>query len=244
MKKNNQIGSIKNTPTRTLQLGLIGLTISIGIAIYFHTLGLSLSAIMVGCFSISVASILTLQFFKIIFNTHVLIIAAVCILLIISSFVEGSSTGQYFYFFPLTVAIPIVVDNKTASQLEFVLLFFAVLTSFAICFYVGHTFSSIENISTPIAKQIMYSNVASAILLTTVFSISNIFYEKQLINKLRAIAYMQSHEMRKPVASIIGLMDIWKDESYAYNEEIISMLELTVTELDEKIRLIVEDSTI
>jgi hypothetical protein len=75
---------------------------------------------------------------------------------------------------------------------------------------------------------------------TVSFSIANIVYEKKFLSALRAIAQIQSHEMRKPVASIIGLMDVWKGEKYVYDEEIVTMIEKATVELDEKIHLIIK----
>jgi PAS domain S-box-containing protein len=56
---------------------------------------------------------------------------------------------------------------------------------------------------------------------------------------LKQIAYIQSHELRKPVASIMGFMNIFKQDSYSTTKEELIMLEKAVNELDEKIRLIV-----
>jgi PAS domain S-box-containing protein len=57
---------------------------------------------------------------------------------------------------------------------------------------------------------------------------------------LTRIAIIQSHELRRPVASLLGIMDLMKIEQmdFAY----LSILEITVNELDEKIRAIVKDS--
>ncbi|MGI4749243.1 MAG: GAF domain-containing protein [Janthinobacterium lividum] len=55
---------------------------------------------------------------------------------------------------------------------------------------------------------------------------------------LKKIAYIQSHEMRRPVASILGLMNIFMDEDYIYNKEDMLMLNKAAQELDEKIRSI------
>jgi PAS domain S-box-containing protein len=57
---------------------------------------------------------------------------------------------------------------------------------------------------------------------------------------LQRIAMMQSHELRRPVASLMGIMDLLKMENIYFNY--FEMMELTVNELDEKIRGIVKDS--
>jgi PAS domain S-box-containing protein len=57
---------------------------------------------------------------------------------------------------------------------------------------------------------------------------------------LTRIAIIQSHELRRPVASLLGLMDLMKLEHIDFGY--FNILEITVNELDEKIRSIVKDS--
>jgi GAF domain-containing protein len=59
---------------------------------------------------------------------------------------------------------------------------------------------------------------------------------------LTRIAIIQSHELRRPVASLLGIMGLIKLEKYKTNYEYFDMLELTIKELDEKICGIVKDS--
>lgn len=55
---------------------------------------------------------------------------------------------------------------------------------------------------------------------------------------LKEIAYIQSHDLRKPVSSIIGLMNIFKADGYIATKEGLQMLENAVDELEVKIKLI------
>jgi PAS domain S-box-containing protein len=57
---------------------------------------------------------------------------------------------------------------------------------------------------------------------------------------LTRIAIIQSHELRRPVASLLGIMDLMKLDQI--DLDYFDMLELTVNELDEKIRGIIKDS--
>ncbi len=57
---------------------------------------------------------------------------------------------------------------------------------------------------------------------------------------LTRIAIIQSHELRRPVASLLGLMDLMKLEHISFGY--FDIMEVTVNELDEKIRGIVKDS--
>ncbi|MBW4891604.1 GAF domain-containing protein [Mucilaginibacter sp. HMF5004] len=56
---------------------------------------------------------------------------------------------------------------------------------------------------------------------------------------LRNIANIQSHEYRRPVASIMGLMDLIRHSNYKPGKEYLLMMEKAVQELDEKIRNVV-----
>ena len=67
-------------------------------------------------------------------------------------------------------------------------------------------------------------------------------HEKQIIAQnaaLREIARIQSHEMRRPVASILGLMEVFKMNQYKATKNELIMLEKAAKELDSKIRTIV-----
>lgn len=66
--------------------------------------------------------------------------------------------------------------------------------------------------------------------------------EKQSNDKdesLKAIAFIQAHEIRRPVSSIMGLMSLFKADDYQSSREDLMMMEKAVLELDDKIRLIV-----
>jgi hypothetical protein len=56
---------------------------------------------------------------------------------------------------------------------------------------------------------------------------------------LADVAYTQSHVYRKPVASILGLIGLIKDDNYLPNKECVLMMERAVIELDAEIRNIV-----
>jgi signal transduction histidine kinase len=60
--------------------------------------------------------------------------------------------------------------------------------------------------------------------------------------KLQEIASISSHELRRPVATILGLVNLFDRENpdNPLNKEIISHLDSTAKELDEVIHSIVE----
>ncbi|MDQ3290609.1 MAG: PAS domain-containing protein, partial [Bacteroidota bacterium] len=59
--------------------------------------------------------------------------------------------------------------------------------------------------------------------------------------QLREIAYSQSHEVRRPVANILGLLKcLNKDDFGPENQQVLQYLEQTTEELDQLIRKIVD----
>lgn len=71
-------------------------------------------------------------------------------------------------------------------------------------------------------------------------------HEALILNQnevLKEIAFMQSHELRKPVATIMGLVGLMKAQEHDCLNEELEMLERASRELDEKIKLIVSKIT-
>lgn len=60
---------------------------------------------------------------------------------------------------------------------------------------------------------------------------------------LKNIAQLQSHQARGPLASIIGLVQIIKEEEYKHDETLIAHLDKAVQQLDENIREIVSKTS-
>ena len=231
MEQSKEGNVLKNLPQRISQLGMMAFAVSVGITIYYYFLGLYISSIMVASFAFCAAAILTLQYFKILKQAQTFILASICLMLIISGFIEGGGTGQYFYFFAIIVVIPVIVDYKHSSNIDFFCTYTAVIISFAICFYFGQTFKSFETIPLPIKRQMLYSNAGSAIFLTLCFSLSYIYYEKKHLKaitneKNNAIAARtkflstMGHELRTPLNGIIGALNIINEEhkQFAENE--------------------------
>jgi tetratricopeptide (TPR) repeat protein len=67
-----------------------------------------------------------------------------------------------------------------------------------------------------------------------------IHHKNQVLNEaLLKIAHIQSHEVRKPLASILGLMNVFREQNYEVGKEELLMVETSTQELDEKIRDII-----
>jgi signal transduction histidine kinase len=61
---------------------------------------------------------------------------------------------------------------------------------------------------------------------------------------LQDIAFIQSHEFRSPVSSIIGLMNIIRDDDYVSPKPYLLMMEEVIEKLDEKIHAVVRSTEI
>jgi PAS domain S-box-containing protein len=71
-------------------------------------------------------------------------------------------------------------------------------------------------------------------------------HEQTLLSQnesLREIAFIQSHELRRPVATILGLMNLLEMEGYIDTKEELYLLHQAALELDEKIRLVVSHTS-
>ena len=64
-------------------------------------------------------------------------------------------------------------------------------------------------------------------------------------NKLTEIAWIQSHKVRGPVASILGLAELfnYNPNEYEYNYEIIDRIKQATNDLDTIIREIVKKTS-
>jgi signal transduction histidine kinase len=56
---------------------------------------------------------------------------------------------------------------------------------------------------------------------------------------LMDIAFVQSHEFRGPLTSIMGMMNLIKEENYQSPEKYLRMMEDAIARLDEKIHVVV-----
>ncbi|OCX52651.1 hypothetical protein BEL04_14490 [Mucilaginibacter sp. PPCGB 2223] len=69
-------------------------------------------------------------------------------------------------------------------------------------------------------------------------------YEQKILEQnqsLLKIAYIQAHEYRGPLTSIMGLMNLIKEENYSAPPEYLKMMETVVNKLDTKIHEVIND---
>ncbi|GAB3422611.1 PAS domain S-box protein [Niabella aquatica] len=96
-----------------------------------------------------------------------------------------------------------------------------------------------KNLLTVLAKQIVLIielELSRSALEKTVSEI------KLKNDRLRNIAQLQSHEIRQPVSSILGLVKLVRDSGYEIDEEWLTMLETASNMLDDRIHGIVNET--
>jgi PAS domain S-box-containing protein len=83
-------------------------------------------------------------------------------------------------------------------------------------------------------------------IISVASSVTNINEQKRQVAEITVqnelllnIAYVQSHEYRKPVALIMGLMELIKADNYLPGKDCLLMMERAVQELDQKIRSVI-----
>lgn len=61
---------------------------------------------------------------------------------------------------------------------------------------------------------------------------------------LSDISFIQSHEFRGPLTSIMGLMDLMKMEGYVSSNQYLQLMEQAVKKLDEKVHIVVKSTEV
>ncbi len=68
-------------------------------------------------------------------------------------------------------------------------------------------------------------------------------HQVEVRNKtLMDIAFIQSHEFRGPLSTVLGFMQLIKEEGYKSDREYLELMEQAICRLDEKIHLVVQST--
>ncbi|MGI4021124.1 MAG: ATP-binding response regulator [Janthinobacterium lividum] len=213
--------SISEISKRTFQLAIAAIAIGVLILIFYCALGLYHTAVMLSAFCSVLGLILFLNHKKVITNTKLPFIAFVSLSLIGFAAEDGSGTGQYMYYFPLLIAIPVIVDTQKIYIKKIVLYYSITAVSFLFCIFIGNLHRPWEPLSIADTKLIFYINTISALLLTIGFACINTFLErkylKELINQKNLTINSRTqflstmgHELRTPLNGIIGASNLLK----------------------------------
>jgi signal transduction histidine kinase/CheY-like chemotaxis protein len=226
----NPLFDIKDVSKRTYQLGIAALLAGMGLSIYSSYLGLYASSIVVASFCFAILLVMLLKYNGHIGNLTIFVISIVCGLLMANTFVEGLQTEDYLYFFPILVAVPIIVDLKRTQYVESVTYITIIVVSFIICIVIGRNIHPFEDITVFQVRHIAFVNRIMAISSTIVFAVAYLFFEKKYINELvdqsnrvieartRFLATM-GHELRTPLNGIIGVVNLLKQEKDPERQE-------------------------
>ncbi|HZX57606.1 MAG TPA: ATP-binding protein [Mucilaginibacter sp.] len=226
----NPLFDIKEVSKRTYQLGIAALLAGVGLSFYSSYQGLYASSIVIASFCFSVLMVMLLKYNGHIGNLTIFIISIVCGLLIAVTFVEGLQSEQYLYFFPILIAVPIIVDLKRTQYLESVTYISIIVVSFIICVLIGRNIHPFEEINAMQLRRLSFVNRMTAISSTIVFAMAYLFFEKKYINELvdqsnrvieartRFLATM-GHELRTPLNGIIGVVNLLKQEKDPATQE-------------------------
>ena len=214
---------IKEIGKRTYQLGIIALVLGVLISFFCTILQLYPSALLVISFCSMLGIILLLHYKNILKNIKFALVVTACFFLDLSAWVESGASGQYLYFFPLMVIIPIIVDNTKTYKREVFAYFSMATISCLACIMIGRHVTPLEYLNAENKHNLFYTNAVTAIALTIAFSFANVFLERRYVAELlnqknRTIATrtrflsVMGHELRTPLNGIIGAINILINE--------------------------------
>ncbi|GAA3965916.1 ATP-binding response regulator [Mucilaginibacter dorajii] len=219
----NPLFDIKEVSKRSYQLGLAALFTGIGLSVYDAYAGIYVSSFLVACFCFAILLFMLLKYQGVVLNLTISIIYLICALLIFSVVLEGLQSDAYLYFFPVLIAVPIVIDLKQVRYKQIFIYISVILLSFGLSIIIGRTMQPLESFTVAQINKLAIVNRIVAISSTIVFAVAYIFFEKMYINELTAqskqvintrtqfLATM-GHELRTPLNGIIGTIALMKDD--------------------------------
>jgi len=232
----NPLFDIKEVPKRAYQLGIASLSLGVGLAIYDSFIGMYVSSFLLGCFCFAILMFMYLKHNGDINNLTIAIISLVCGMLIGSALLEGLDSEQYLYFFPILIAVPVIVNLKQTRYRQLATYIAIILFSFLATIIIGHYINHQESFTYWQIERLAFVNRVMAICSTIFFAVAYIFFEQKYIYELteqskrvidsrtRFLATM-GHELRTPLNGIIGVINLMKQEyGAAEHEEYLQVL--------------------
>jgi signal transduction histidine kinase/CheY-like chemotaxis protein len=226
----NPLFDIKEVPKRAYQLGLAALCLGIALAVYDAYISMYVSSFLLGCFCFAILMFMYLKHNGDINNLTICIIALVCGMLVSSAILEGLDSEQYLYFFPILIAVPVIVNLKQTRYRQSVIYIGIILCSFIATILIGHYTNHQESFKHLQIERLAFVNRVLAICSTIVFAMAYIFFEEKYIHELteqsknvidsrtRFLATM-GHELRTPLNGIIGIINLLKQDHGAKEHE-------------------------
>ena len=226
----NPLFDLKEVPKRAYQLGISALFLGVSLAIYDSYIGMYVSSFLLGCFCFAILMFMFLKHNGDINNLTLSIICLVCGMLICSALLEGLDSEQYLYYFPILIAVPVIVNLKQTSYRQTGSYIAVILFSFTATILIGHYVNHQESYTYEQMVHLAFVNRMLAICSTIIFALAYIFFEEKYIHELteqskqvvesrtRFLATM-GHELRTPLNGIIGVINLMKQEHGSKEEQ-------------------------
>ncbi len=180
----NPLFDIKEVPKRTYQLGLAIIFTGIGMSSYDAAIGMYVSSFLVACFCFSVLMFMLLKYNEAIKDLTIAIISMVCAMLVFAACFEGLQSEQYLYFFPLLIAVPLLIDLKKTRYRKISIFVSIILFSFVVCICIGRYVTPLESFTVAQINKLALANRIIAIFSTIAFAALYAYFEKRYIEEL------------------------------------------------------------
>jgi signal transduction histidine kinase len=216
---------LRDLSKRLLVIYSIAFASGFVLTIIYYCLNLYNSCISTALFCACLGAVLILKKTGILNKTEYYFLFIVSAHLIISVLVEGAQSGQYFYYFPLLIGIPVIIDFEKSNFKRLLLNFSITVISFLICIFLGLYTTPIERVPHHIGSIIFMCNALSSVFMTASFAGAFINSQKLTFEELieeknntissrtRFLSTM-GHELRTPLNGVLGAVNLLKEEKY------------------------------
>ncbi|WP_419800602.1 ATP-binding protein [Mucilaginibacter sp.] len=224
MKGNNPDYLLHNVSEISKRIDLIALT-TVGIGFFLATvyalLGLYQNGLLVFAFCCGLALLFYLRTKIFSRNFKLPLVAYVGLSLIVFAANEGYGTGQYLYFFPAIISIPIVLGNHKTFVNRVLMYFVISAVCFVVCILIGVFHQPWTYISELNRSRLFFINAVSSVAATMCFAYINISLERKYLQQLidqknntidarTQFLSTMGHELRTPLNGIIGAVNLLK----------------------------------
>ncbi|RYE28941.1 MAG: response regulator [Sphingobacteriaceae bacterium] len=198
---------------------------ALSLTVYYYALNLPYSGFCTGVFCVVLSVVLLLKKINWVNKTEYCFLIIVSAHLIMSVFIEGAQSGQYLYYFPLLIGIPVIIDYERVNYKTLLFNSAITFTSFVVCILLGVYTMPLENIPHTVSAKVFIFNAISALLMTAGFGFSFIYSHKlnfdglieqknnTITSRTRFLSTM-GHELRTPLNGVIGAVNLLKEEKY------------------------------
>lgn len=228
--------SVSEIKKRAFQLACVAIVLGLLMFIVYFFLGLYHIALMVATFCCCIGLILFLNSKNFIKNTKLPLVAFASLALIVFAADEGYYTGQYLYYFPMIIAIPVIVENQK-TYFGKVILYFSISGICCVaCVAIGLLHHPWHPLAAQKISEVFFINAVSSVFATIGFAYLNVSLERKYLkflidqknntidNRTHFLSIM-GHELRTPLNGIIGAINLLKKtESLPAQQEYFNIL--------------------